>query len=302
MGACGMKYDRSLDLVIPLMARIPTTLPWRVAGRAGGGQTADQHSRLLRWLEDCFARVFPHATGAQHVQWAQAHVLMLAQEKVDAMAFKRLGRSGGPSIAMQGSEHAKALAREGKGFILVLNHFDRLLTAPIALAQQGIVTNVLTMPVLENPDLGEAQRRFLLKKINGYTQVTGGRWHTTSEGLRPVHESLRAGQAWVILADAWRPEFGRLRNHGFLDGSLQLPTGIERLAQSTGVPLLHAITYTQRPSHLQVIVEPLPENPREAIDKVIRRLDQDVQDRPWAWWHWGLWEQMWHPTTKEGEL
>ena len=297
-----MKYDRLLGLTTPSVARIPTTLPWWVAGRLGGGQTVDQRRQLLRWLENRFAQVFPHATGAQHLQWAQAHLLMLAQEKVDAMAFDRLGRSGGPSIAMLGDEHARVLAREGKGFILVLNHFDRLLTAPVALARHGIVTNVLTMPVLENPDLGEAERRFLLKKIDGYTQVTGGRWHTTHQGLRPVHESLRAGQAWVILADAWRPEFGRLRRHRFLGGSLQLPTGIERLAQSTGVPLLHGITYTQRPSHLKVVVEPLPENPIEAIDRVIQRLDQDVQDRPWAWWHWGLWEQMWHPTTKGGEL
>jgi lauroyl/myristoyl acyltransferase len=297
-----MKYDRLLGLTIPSVARIPTTLPWWVAGRLGGGQTVDQRRQLLRWLENRFAQVFPHATGAQHLQWAQAHLLMLAQEKVDAMAFNRLGRSGGPSIEMLGGEHVRVLAREGKGFILVLNHFDRLLTAPVALAQHGIVTNVLTMPVLENPDLGEAERRFLLKKIDGYTQVTGGRWHTTHQGLRPVHESLRAGQAWVILADAWRPEFGRLRRHRFLGGSLQLPTGIERLAQSTGVPLLHGITYTQRPSHLKVVVEPLPENPIEAIDRVIQRLDQDVQDRPWAWWHWGLWEQMWHPTTKGGEL
>ncbi|MCB1975116.1 MAG: hypothetical protein KDE65_11865 [Burkholderiaceae bacterium] len=297
-----MKYDRLLGLAISSIARIPTTLPWWVAGRLGGGQTVDQRRQLLRWLEDRFAQVFPHATGAQHLQWAQAHLLMLAQEKVDAMAFNRLGRSGGPSIEMLGGEHVRVLAREGKGFILVLNHFDRLLTAPVALAQHGIVTNVLTMPVLENPDLGEAERRFLLKKIDGYTQVTGGRWHTTHQGLRPVHESLRAGQAWVILADAWRPEFGRLRRHRFLGGSLQLPTGIERLAQSTGVPLLHGITYTQRPSHLKVVVEPLPENPIEAIDRVIQRLDQDVQDRPWAWWHWGLWEQMWHPTTKGGEL
>lgn len=287
----------SLDRLFPLIARLPTTLPWRIAERIGR-ETAAERKHLLRWLEGLFAQVFPEAGEAQHAQWARAHLAMLAQEMVDAMAFHRLGRPGGPAVALRGAEHARQLVRQGQGFILVLNHYDRLLTAPVALARVGVSTNVLTMPVLDNPDLDPAQRRFLLRKIQGYTQVTGGKWHTTSEGLRPVHESLRAGQGWVILADAWRPEFGRLRGHPFLGGCLNLPTGIERLAQSTGVPLLHAATYSQRADRLDVVVEPLPENPRQAIDRVIERLEQDVRARPWAWWQWGLWDQMWQPTSQ----
>ena len=287
----------SLDLLFPAIARLPTTLPWRLAGRIGRDSRAERE-HLLRWLEALFARVFPGTDSAQHAQWARAHLAMLAQEMVDAMAFDRLGRPGGPSVALKGAEYAKDLARQAKGFILVLNHYDRLLTAPVALARAGISTNVLTMPVLDNPELAASQRKFLLRKIQGYTDVTGGKWHTTSEGLRPVHESLRAGQGWVILADAWRPEFGRLRSHPFLGGRLSLPTGIERLAQSTGVPLLHAATYSRSADRLDVVVEPLPENPGQAIDQVIARLDEDVRARPWAWWHWGLWDQMWQPTPE----
>lgn len=289
-----MTRDWSLDLLFPFIARVPTTLPWRLAGWIGR-ESAAEREHLLRWLESLFARVFPSATGAEHAQWAKAHLAMLAQEMVDAMAFHRLGRFGGPAIDLQGAEHARSLTRQGKGFILVLNHYDRLLTAPVALARAGVATNVLTMPVLDNPELQAAQRRFLLHKIQGYTSATGGTWHTTSDGLRPVYESLRAGQGWVILADAWRPEFGRLRGHPFLGGCLNLPTGIERLAQSTGVPLLHAATHSRSPGRLEVVVEPLPDNPRHAIDTVVQRLEQDVLARPWAWWQWGLWDQMWQP-------
>lgn len=289
----------SHDLLFPLIARVPTRLPWHLAGCIGREPAAEREP-LVRWIGELFARVFPDATAVQRTQWAKAHLTMLAHEMVDAMAFHRLGRRGGPRIDLQGEEFAKSLSSRGQGFILVLNHYDRLLTAPVALARAGISTNVLTMPVLDNPELSAAQRGFLLRKIDGYTQVTGGKWHTTSDGLRPVHESLRAGQGWVILADAWRPEFGRLRAHPFLGGSLHLPTGIERLAQSTGVPLLHAATYSERADHLRVVVEPLPANPRQAIDTVIQHLERDVALRPWAWWQWGLWDQMWQ-TTAEAE-
>lgn len=297
---CGMKRDLVLDYVVPFMSRIPTTLPWLIAG--GVGVRKKQGKQLVQWLAGIFSTAFPQATHSEHVEWAHAYFFMLAQEKMDAMAFHRLGRLGGPSLDVCGIEHVKELVGAGRGFILVLNHFDRLLAAPVALARHGIKTNVLTMPVLDNPDLESSQRNFLLKKIARYVGETGGKWHTTADGMRLVHESLRRGEGWVILADAWRPEFGRLREHRFLGGVLSLPTGIERLAQSTGASLLHAATYTKAPNRLQVIVEPLPEDPKQAIDAVIRRLDDDVQERPWAWWHWGLWDQMWRPAPQEEHL
>jgi len=299
MGAGRMTQDWRLDWAFPLLARVPSRWPWQMASVVGREPATDRR-HLLQWLQGRFAAVFPQAGVHEHAQWARAHLEMLAREMLDAMAFHRLGVRGGPVIALSGVEHARTVQARGKGFILVLNHFDRLLTAPVALARQGVPTNVLTMPVLDNPELGAAQRRFLLRKIAGYTAVTGGCWHSTSDGLRPVVESLRAGQGWVILADAWRPEFGRLRAHSFLGGRLNLPTGIERLARTCGAPLLHAATYSDGPSRLRVVVEPLAPEPELAIDAVISRLEHDVKERPWAWWHWGMWDQMWQSSTGEG--
>ncbi|MFN9727616.1 MAG: lysophospholipid acyltransferase family protein [Acidovorax sp.] len=287
-----MTLALSRNRLFPLMARLPTALPWRLAGYIGR-ESAVERQPVLRWLEALFARAFPGRSADQYAQWARAHLAMLAQEMVDAMAFDRLGRFGGPRVELRGGDLGQKLIGSGQGFILVLNHYDRLLTAPVALARAGVATNVLTMPVLDNPELSAPQRDFLLRKIHGYTRATGGKWHTTADGLRAVHESLKAGQGWVILADAWRPEFGRLRAHPFLGGYLHLPTGIERLAQSTGVPMLQAVTYSRNPGHLEVVVEPLPQNPRDAIDMVVQTLERDVVQRPWAWWQWGLWDQMW---------
>lgn len=53
----------SLDLLFPFIARLPTTLPWRLAGRIGR-ESAAEREHLLRWLESLFARVFPQATGS----------------------------------------------------------------------------------------------------------------------------------------------------------------------------------------------------------------------------------------------
>lgn len=293
-----MNSDWRLQYGYPALARLPGTLPWRLAPRLGRDPAAARVA-TEDFLAMRFGQVFPEADERQRRQWATAHMDMVALELMDAAAVPRVGATNGPSITLTGWEHAQALAERGKGFLVVLTHFDRLLTGPIALARKGLAMNALTMPVLDNPELSPAHRQFLTRKIDTFTEVIRGQYRSSSDSLRPVHESLRAGQVWIILADVWRPEFSRLRKHPFLGGEISLPTGIERLAQSAGVPLLHAITYSQGPDRLSVVVEPLPEDPQRAIDAVIQRLQNDVRERPWAWWQWGVWDHMWQQTTEE---
>lgn len=301
MASMRISRDWRMEWAFPRMGRLPTAFPWKFVHWLGRDSVPVRRA-TEQFLQERFQQVFPRSTQEQRRQWAKAHMRMLAQEMLDACALQRIGVSGGPQISLTGWECVEELQRRNQGFILVLNHFDRLLTAPIALARRGLVLHNMTMPVLNNPELGDVQRDFLIKKIGTYTRITGGQWRTSDEGLRPIHEGLRTGQAWVILADAWRPEFGRMRSHAFLGGQLSLPTGIERLAQSTGAALLHATTYTDAPDRLRVRVEALPQNPREAIDLVICHLEADVKTRPWAWWHWGLWDQMWRSTPQEESL
>ncbi|MCO5103553.1 MAG: hypothetical protein M9919_06045 [Burkholderiaceae bacterium] len=293
-----MSPEWRLKYAFPVLSKIPTTIPWHLA--ASIGRDPYPVRRLTEhFLVKRFEQVFPEATHLAHRQWARAHLAMLAREMMDAAALHRLGQARGPAIDVTGWEHVDALIRRKQGFILVLNHFDRILTSAVALALRGLSLNTLTMPILDNPGLSLAQRDFLLRKVSSFTQIARGEWRTSTEAMRPVYTSLMAGQAWGILADAWSAEFTRMRSHPFLGGYLQLPTGIERLAEATKVPLLHAITYSERADRLRVVVEPVPGGPRQAIDTVVRRLEQDVRARPWAWWHWGQWDQMWHPAPEE---
>ncbi len=285
----------------PALARLPGTLPWRLAPRVGNDPKATRRA-TEDFLFMRFGQVFPSASAELRRQWASAHMDMLALEMMDGTALPRLGGANGPYIELTGWEHAQRLIDQGKGFIMVLNHFDRLQTSAVAFARKGVVMNALTMPVLDNPDLGVVQRQFLTRKIGNVKGIIQGQFRSSADNLRPVHESLKAGQIWIILGDVWRPEFGRLRKHPFLGGEISLPTGIERLARSTGVPMLHAITYSQGNARLSVSVDPLPSDPICAMDAVVRRLERDVRERPWAWWQWGVWDHMWSGSPERSGL
>jgi lauroyl/myristoyl acyltransferase len=292
MGVCGMSAEWRMKFGYPGLAGLPGTLPWKLAPYLGR-DPREVRRATEDFLDMRFAQVFPESSQPQRRQWARAHLHMLALEMMDGTALPRLGGSQGPSIELAGWEHVQALVDRRKGFIIVLSHFDRLMTSAVAFARKGLVMNALTMPVLDNPDLTAVQRRFLTRKINNLVGVIKGQYRSTSESLRPVHEGLLEGEVWFILADVWQPHFSRLRKHPFLGGEISLPTGIERLAKSTGVPLVHAVTYSEGTSQLRVEVDPLPEEPKAAVSAVIRRLENDVRARPWAWWQWGVWDQMW---------
>lgn len=293
-----MNRDWRLEWAFPALGRMPTALPWRLAPMLGRDAPTVRRA-TERFLVQRFGQAFPAASEELRWHWARMHMAMVATEMLDAAVLHRLGVSGGPRIDLQGWEHVQALQDRKQGFILVLNHYDRLLAAAIALAHRGLILHILTMPVADNPDLSGPQRDFILKKISALKKITKGQWRLSSESLRPVHQGLRNGQTWVILADAWSPDFAHMREHAFIGGLLSLPTGIERLAQSTGAALLHGRTFTRAPDRLEVRVDVLPEDPRLAIDTAIQCLDRDVCERPWAWWHWGMWDQMWQPAAQD---
>lgn len=296
-----MSTDWRMQFGFPGLACLPGTLPWKLATRLGRdpepARRATENFLLMR-----FGQMFPESTDVQRQEWARAHMNMLALEMMDGTSLPRVGSANGPSVEVTGWEHVQELSDRGKGFIIVLSHFDRLMTSLVAFARKGLVMNALTMPVLDNPDLTAVQRRFITRKVNNLVGIIKGQYRSTSESLRPVHEGLLAGEVWIILADVWSPEFGRLRKHPFLGGEIRVPTGIERLAKSTGVPLVHAISYSEGATHLRVDVDRLPAEPQLAVDAVIQRLERDVRERPWAWWQWGVLDNMWQRTDSEERL
>lgn len=293
-----MNSEWRLRWGFPAIAQLPGLWPWRIAPlikRDSWHQTVCTEAYLCQ----IWSRLFPGTSPDQRQQWARQHTLMLAWEMCDAWALNRVGQKNGPGLELEGLAAFEAAEAEGRGVVLVLNHVDRLLATLLALAAKGFKLNMLTMPVVGNAELSELQQQFLLRKITSLTKIIQGEWRTSDQPLRVVLDSLRRGGVWVILADVWRPEFSRLRDHPFLGGHLQIPTGIERLAQSAGARLVHGVTRTQEDGSLLVHLDDLPEQPVLALNQVIRHLESDVMQRPWAWWQWGLFDSIWKKCSQE---
>ena len=108
--------------------------------------------------------------------------------------------------------------------------------------------------------------------INGYGRI--GRCT-----LRALYELGRRDEFEVVAINA----------------SGDLPTGIERIAAHTQAALLHVTSCTEPHGHVRIRIRALDSNPERAVDQVVEQLERDVRERPWAWWNWGLIDEMTKP-------
>ena len=280
------------ERIYRLASRLPGRWPWRLAPWLYRRTHAEEARSTEAAVHALFRQHFPDAGEATVQAWARQHVDLVAFELMDAIALRRVGRGGDIPLKIDGIEHLQQGLKAGRGAIIILTHFDRILTGPIAVAQAGIPVSSLTMEIDENNQLSELEKAYFHRKISTFDDMTGGTSVKRNRSVKKIYDSLAQGNTWTILADAWHPEAKNKRGHPFLGKTLYLATGIERIAAHTQAALLHVTSFTEPDGHIRIRIRELDSAPGRAVDQVIEQLERDVRERPWAWWNWGLIDEM----------
>ena len=276
------------ERIYRLASKLPGRWPWRVAPwlyRRTHAQEAQSTEAAVLAL---FRQHFPDASDATVREWARLHVNLVAYELMDAIALRRVGCQGDVRLKVEGMDKLQRGLKAGRGAIIILTHFDRILTGPIAVAQSGVPVSSLTMEIDENNELSSLEKAYFHRKISTFDDMTGGISVKRNRSIKKIYESLGRGDTWTILADALHPEAKNKRAHPFLGKTLYLATGIERIAAHTDSALLHVTSFTEPDGTVRIRIRDLEGTPEQAVDQVIQQLERDVRERPWAWWNWGL--------------
>lgn len=276
-------------------SRLPGRWPWRLAPWLYRHTHAEEARSTEAAVHSLFRAHFPDATDDTVKTWARQHVDLVAFELMDAIALRRVGHQGDVRLTIDGIEKLQHGLKAGHGAIIILTHFDRILTGPIAVANAGIPVSSLTMEIDENNELSALEKAYFHRKISTFDDMTGGTSVKRNRSVRKIYDSLAQGNTWTILADAWHPEARNKRGHPFLGKTLYLATGIERIAAHTQAALLHVTSFTEPDGSVRVRIRELQGSPEQAVDQVIAQLERDVRERPWAWWNWGLLDAMTTP-------
>jgi len=277
-----------MSLLYSLAARLPCSLPWRAARWFGHHLEKDRATMVF--LENTFARYFPAAGAAQHTEWARQHLQLLSLERMDAYAMQRIGRHHGVRLQVEGDALLENAARGSNGVILVFNHYDRILTGAIALAQKGFQLHSLRMELDENAPIPEDVKRFLNAKTQKFERIVGGISLGRRDSMRRLYKGLLQGENWCIVADAWDEAAPEKKPYPFLGSTIYLSNSLERIAQRTGAQIIHVASYSQSACVVKVRLTALQQ--ATAMQEALAILEADVSQNPWAWWNWGVLEAL----------
>jgi len=292
--------DLRLDIAYPLLAHLGCRLAWRASAWLGAWPKPQQETMRTAMMQGLTTIKPEIANDPERIrQISDQHLAMYARETMDIFCLYQKPRAYiEKHIQLQGLEHLHHAQAQGRGVILVLNHYSRLNLLLIRLAHENIRLSMLTMAIDQrNPHIPPPLRRFLHTKVHRLLDIIQGEWLSLGDSLRPMYKSLKQGNIWVILADAYTPTLADddAVEYPFMGGRLRVSRGIERIARATGARLVYGVTREQSPDQLIGELRPLPEDPAQAHAAVFTELERDIATSPWQWWQWNIAEHLWHP-------
>ncbi|MGC9456463.1 MAG: lysophospholipid acyltransferase family protein [Halothiobacillaceae bacterium] len=282
------------DVAYPLLARLPLRWANRLGDRMAG-LDARRDQALRTAVGNGLRAVFPDR-GTEHAAWIEEYARCRVREAVDAWRMASLSDAEFQSLVrIEGLDQLFQLRAQGQGVLFLMAHYGRLVMLLAALGRLGVRMNMLTMRIdTSNPDLSETQRRFLGRKVTNLRGQIGGQWLSLGDNLRPMYKSLEQGETWIVLLDAYSPEFGAVCDFPFLGGTAHFPGGVRRIAAATGARMVYGAV-RDNGTTLNGRIDVLDADPVTAHGEAVACLERDVRAGPGQWWQWNILDYIWTP-------
>jgi KDO2-lipid IV(A) lauroyltransferase len=197
-------------------------------------------------------------------------------------------RGGGRfALELEGAVELDRALAGGRGAILVTGHLGSWEAAALELAARGYPLTVVTGEQLGR--LAPAVRR--QKAASGIAVVR------PADGMRALYRHLERNRILVLLidGDVWR----RGRTVSFLGRPTLFPWGAERLARTTGAPLLSAVMRRGERGRLKAEIFPaldLAAGPARTMRALVAPLEAAIAADPAQWC---LFRRLWEPAVGE---
>jgi lauroyl/myristoyl acyltransferase len=252
---------------LPLLARLPAALGYRMACRRGDWQFGSQAGRRAEVAHNLQLVFGDELSPAAAQQVTREWFRLASCEMVDVKRLRHRGRPLRRLVEFRGREHLEAALAAGKGAILCTGHFGSCHCGFSVLHASGFpVTSIGRLWYHYEAGVSSADRwlwEFYFRPV----------WrHRQRPNIEPLPgrpevaaltvAALRANEVVTIAIDPAPLDSDRARAVGvpFLGRRATLLPGIVRLAQVTGAPLLMSFMYRAADYRHQVleISAPMP--------------------------------------------
>jgi lauroyl/myristoyl acyltransferase len=288
---------------LPLLARLPSALGYRMARQRGDWQFRSQAARRAEVAHN-LQLVFGDELSPAAVQQVTQEWFRLAScEMVDIKRLRHKGRALRRLVEIRGREHLEAALAAGRGAILCSGHFGSYNCGFSVLHASGFpVTGIGRLWYRYEGDLSSGERRlweFYFRPVWRHRQRPNiepfpGR----PEVAALTVAALRANEVVAICIDAapMDSDRGRAVEAPFLGRRATLLPGIVRLAEATGAPVLMGFLYRAADYRHQVleISAPMPVkgDTATAFGRCAAEVSAAIRRSPAHWETWSKTDQL----------
>jgi len=284
-------------LFLPLIARLPLRLGYRLTAWRGRFNWAFDREwrsisigqRYIRAATDqAIKQIVPDLPATETGRLTRRRFEGNSREEFEAYLLMQ-GRVRELNFSVLGLESVQKQLARGRGVVLLTMHFDSFILGMVCLGMSGLVVNVMTSDVVENPLVNGCVRRFFFGKYRSMERyLQGGKAVHVEQNMRFFYQALLNGECVVVLADLpassekdhpmWMQFLGRERS--FLSGAF-------RLARSTESALAGFVCQWEGGDKYTVTLSEcvLPEELNEAsYHRVYAFLEAAILHKPERWW------------------
>ena len=230
-------YQKDFTFLLPLLARLPQSLGYRLAWRRGLVNAFFQRDWRREFFTDdeLHRRLYTaYRTLRPDLEEDEVHRLVRQRygfQSVEEWEGALLGR-GRPklNVRYEGIEKVWTMLEAGTVPVFVTAHYGSSILGITFLETFGIPLLVMSSNVVFSEDMPQGLQKYFRKKYHGIEPFLHGGTVMEKEGnTRKFVEFLRGGNSIVILADLppspgekpiWRNFFGQVR--GFAPGATRL--------------------------------------------------------------------------------
>lgn len=194
--------------------------------------------RYIRTATDhAMKQIMPDLTATEIANLTRQRFEENSREEFEAYLLIK-DRIGELSFSIHGLKSVLEQSNQGRGVVLLTMHFDSFILGTVCLGMSGLIVNVMTSDIVENPLVDGCVRRFFYRKYRGMERsLHGGRAVHVEQDIQFFYKALLNGECVVVLADLPAKDNDQRIWMRFLECERAFLSGAFRLAQRTGSAL-----------------------------------------------------------------
>ena len=278
--------------LLPLLARLPQSLAYRLASLSGRFSRAE-HVHEKNVIIEQMQTVFSEKSQVELEASADYFFGMVEREALDTWFFKgcKTQKQIDQFIQLEDFYHVTNAREAGRRVIISSGHFGRFWMAGVGMQAQGVSVGTITRDGGETNEHGlpETEYQYRLKKLAWLQQCFGGPFLVEGDSARPIYRALHEHVMGLFIDVPYTGDKNGCISLPFLGAEARFPLGPAKLAKRAKALIVPFYVFESR-SGLQAKFYPAIDterlNEQEIMTQLVSMLEQQIRAFPEQWWLW----------------